>query len=72
MSKKQNDYPRKFVFLIVFILCVVLAYVAGIKQGQSNQTKSNQRDQVYTQSLEKQIKSLRDELDNTKSLKVTD
>lgn len=72
MSKKQNEYRRKFVFLIVFILCVVAAYITGIKQEQRRQLKSSQKEQVYTQALEKQIKALRDELDNTKSLKVTD
>lgn len=74
MSRKNqnNDYPRKMVFLLVAVLLIVLAYFLGVSRERSRQLKVNSTDDNQsTLQLEKQIKSLKDELDNTKSSKTS-
>lgn len=71
-KKIQDDYSRKFVFLVVFIVLIALAYFVGVSREQSKQLKlHDDEDQKNTQLLDKQIKALRDEFDNTKSLKTS-
>lgn len=72
MSKKNNEYPRKLAFLVIAFVLMALAYFIGVSREQSNQLKlHDDEDQQNSQLLEKQIKSLKDELDNTKSLKTS-
>ena len=60
------------VFLLVAVLLIVLAYFLGVSRERSRQLKVNSTDDNQsTLQLEKQIKSLKDELDNTKSSKTS-
>lgn len=75
MSKKETEYQRKFIFLVVFLFLLGAAYYTGVRVERRTQRRLAEQavkasEQETKDLIQQQLKTIQkkiDESDNTKS-----